>query len=296
MLQDNEGDMYDALYREYHNIQGRWISPDRAGLAAVAPANPQSLNRYAYVMNNPTGLIDPLGLCEGVNGPCHPVYDPASWDPFGDAGWTSLTLVDMALTATLGIVPLVPDAGLYNTQLFVGDYGPPIIWVYGNLSILDLEFLMAPGTGGPGPSGPGNAPGQPTSRRVCAGPTRALAGNPALVNGPNPGAFGVVPTANCAAVIPVQWGRMGSGLAPYREQIMGFVVVPSLGGILGFTGVSDTIGNSQVKNVQGYLQDVYPGALELELNGLPKANDPMVTFGVVSTPGEVGCPVGTSPI
>jgi uncharacterized protein RhaS with RHS repeats len=41
---------------------GRWLSPDPAGLAAADPANPQSWNRYAYVLNNPAAFIDPLGL------------------------------------------------------------------------------------------------------------------------------------------------------------------------------------------------------------------------------------------
>ncbi|HXJ95146.1 MAG TPA: RHS repeat-associated core domain-containing protein [Terriglobia bacterium] len=40
----------------------RWLTPDPAGLAAVDLTNPQSLNRYAYVLNNPTTLIDPSGL------------------------------------------------------------------------------------------------------------------------------------------------------------------------------------------------------------------------------------------
>jgi RHS repeat-associated protein len=52
---------YDFLYREY-SIQGRWTSPDPAGLAAASPSNPQSWNRYAYVLNNPLNLTDPLGL------------------------------------------------------------------------------------------------------------------------------------------------------------------------------------------------------------------------------------------
>jgi len=52
---------YDFLYREYSN-QGRWASPDPAGLAAVNPSFPQSWNRYAYVQNNPLALTDPLGL------------------------------------------------------------------------------------------------------------------------------------------------------------------------------------------------------------------------------------------
>jgi len=42
--------------------QGRWQVPDPAGLAAVDPSNPQSWNRYAYVMNNPATSTDPLGL------------------------------------------------------------------------------------------------------------------------------------------------------------------------------------------------------------------------------------------
>jgi hypothetical protein len=37
----------------------RWLSPDPV---AGDITNPQSLNRYAYVLNNPTNLIDPLGL------------------------------------------------------------------------------------------------------------------------------------------------------------------------------------------------------------------------------------------
>jgi hypothetical protein len=37
------------------------MSPDPAGMAAVDPTNPQSWNRYTYVLNNPLALIDPLG-------------------------------------------------------------------------------------------------------------------------------------------------------------------------------------------------------------------------------------------
>ena len=38
---------------------GRWLSPDPVGGDIT---NPQSLNRYPYVLNNPTSLTDPLGL------------------------------------------------------------------------------------------------------------------------------------------------------------------------------------------------------------------------------------------
>jgi RHS repeat-associated protein len=46
-------------YRFYSPNLGRWHSPDPVGGDIT---NPQSLNRYAYVMNNPTTLTDPLGL------------------------------------------------------------------------------------------------------------------------------------------------------------------------------------------------------------------------------------------
>jgi RHS repeat-associated protein len=62
LMGDTSGELNDATFREYNPTEGRWMSPDPAGLAAVDLTNPQSLNRYAYVMNNPTTLTDPLGL------------------------------------------------------------------------------------------------------------------------------------------------------------------------------------------------------------------------------------------
>src|SRR5208282_2492135 len=61
MNQDTASNVYDFPAREY-GIQGRWPSPDPAGLAAVDPSNPQSWNRYAYVGNSPLNSTDPLGL------------------------------------------------------------------------------------------------------------------------------------------------------------------------------------------------------------------------------------------
>jgi RHS repeat-associated protein len=56
------GLIYDFAYREQHSTQGRWISPDRAALAAANPTNPQTWNRYAYAGNGPLNSIDPKGL------------------------------------------------------------------------------------------------------------------------------------------------------------------------------------------------------------------------------------------
>src|SRR5579859_7982642 len=60
--QDTISGLNDFMYREHTPNQGRWISPDPAGLAAVDPTDPQSWNRYAYAGNSPLDSVDPLGL------------------------------------------------------------------------------------------------------------------------------------------------------------------------------------------------------------------------------------------
>ena len=58
---DTISDEYDTPARQLHPNQGRWISPDPLGVGAVALANPQTWNRYAYVGNNPLSSTDPTG-------------------------------------------------------------------------------------------------------------------------------------------------------------------------------------------------------------------------------------------
>jgi RHS repeat-associated protein len=53
---------YDFLFRKYDPSAGRWLSPDPAGWSSVSEADPQSLNRYAYVENQPMNATDPNGL------------------------------------------------------------------------------------------------------------------------------------------------------------------------------------------------------------------------------------------
>ena len=65
---NSETSLDQAWFRQYSSELGRWMHPDPAGLAAVDPSNPQSWNRYAYVLNNPLALIDPLGLYCVLNG------------------------------------------------------------------------------------------------------------------------------------------------------------------------------------------------------------------------------------
>jgi RHS repeat-associated protein len=60
--QNTTSGIYDYMFRRYDPTAGRWLSPDPAGWAVVDQNNPQSFNRYAYVMNDPLSFVDLLGL------------------------------------------------------------------------------------------------------------------------------------------------------------------------------------------------------------------------------------------
>ena len=53
---DGETGNDHTLYRMYDSSLGRWLSSGPAGLGAVDPSNPQSWNRYAFVLNDPPTL------------------------------------------------------------------------------------------------------------------------------------------------------------------------------------------------------------------------------------------------
>ena len=79
---DTVPSLYDFPFREHGPSQGRWISPDPLGIGAVDPTNPQTWNRYAYALNNPLSVVDPLGLLVAGPGQC----DGPSGDPCGGGG------------------------------------------------------------------------------------------------------------------------------------------------------------------------------------------------------------------
>jgi len=53
-----------AVNRFYDPYQGRFMQPDPLGMKAANLSNPQSLNMYSYVGNDPLNAIDPLGLAK----------------------------------------------------------------------------------------------------------------------------------------------------------------------------------------------------------------------------------------
>ncbi|WP_420240077.1 RHS repeat domain-containing protein (plasmid) [Telmatobacter bradus] len=59
---DPETDLYSYLYRSYNPLIGRWMSPDPSNEKYATLRNPQTLNLYSYVINDPLKYIDDLGL------------------------------------------------------------------------------------------------------------------------------------------------------------------------------------------------------------------------------------------
>ena len=101
---------YQATARLMQQEAGRWVSPDPAGLSAVDLSNPQTMNRYVYVANNPLSNMDPRGLCTyGQTGsymtPNGPVFvfgclpTPPSVDTSVDpgAGGSILSITDSSM-------------------------------------------------------------------------------------------------------------------------------------------------------------------------------------------------------
>lgn len=70
---DSESGLDNFEKRYYGSSLGRFMSPDPLG---GHQGDPQTLNRYAYVRNNPLNLTDPTGLdfnltCRRDDGTCH---------------------------------------------------------------------------------------------------------------------------------------------------------------------------------------------------------------------------------
>jgi RHS repeat-associated protein len=159
---DTTSTLYDFTFREHSPSQGRWISPDPAGVAVADITNPQSWNRYAYVLGSPLNMIDPSGLDPCWDGsqtapgvPCFTtVYgggDPGSGggggghyapllDQLGGAGpaisagtgtpWYKNPCIQKALakgaaTAGLDAIGLLPEGGAVSAafSLFHGAAG-----------------------------------------------------------------------------------------------------------------------------------------------------------------------------
>jgi RHS repeat-associated protein len=119
---DSESNLDHTLFRQNSSTLGRWMTPDPGGLAVADLSNPQSWNRYGYVLNNPGRFVDWFGLCgTGVSstiisgdgttssggsedsGPCRPRLLPLD-PPFPDQTVTSFMapMIQLSVDASGG--------------------------------------------------------------------------------------------------------------------------------------------------------------------------------------------------
>ena len=119
--QDTASSLYDFPEREYGQMEARWPSPDPLDTGAFNLSNPQSLNRYSYVLNNPESFVDPLGLkcvtlgdgTQGDDGTLPKCNDPSVWtsetvDVNGGGGETPSELYQLLWEAEYGLQPTMP--------------------------------------------------------------------------------------------------------------------------------------------------------------------------------------------
>ena len=75
---ESGNDYFGARY--YSSNMGRFMTPDPSGLSNADQTNPQSLNLYAYALNNPLRYTDPTGL----EAACH--WSGNDWDDTPENG------------------------------------------------------------------------------------------------------------------------------------------------------------------------------------------------------------------
>ena len=87
--------LYDYHARYYHPALGRFISADTL---VPSPGDPQSLNRYAYVRNNPLKYTDPSGHALWAGEDIAQEFDLYTANPMG-RGWNAHDTEVVAWTA-----------------------------------------------------------------------------------------------------------------------------------------------------------------------------------------------------
>lgn len=130
---DSEDSLNHFLFRDYSPRLGRFMGPDPL---QGNIGNPQSLNRYAYVLNNPGNLIDPLGLCE----------HSATWQD--EDGTVHVICLD----------PEDPDEGRGERNDAIGSGPGRSGGCSISMGLFSINFAACPGGGGSGGRGREHAP------------------------------------------------------------------------------------------------------------------------------------------
>jgi RHS repeat-associated protein len=125
---DEESGLEFAQARFYNSIHGRYTSIDPL-TASADTKNPQTFNRYSYVLNSPYKFVDPLGLISSSTGACGTWCSGGSYSGgtnFDDVKATMSTLRWRQIKADPPAPPPAPQ-----------EDDPPIVVSPGTKEILD---------------------------------------------------------------------------------------------------------------------------------------------------------------
>jgi RHS repeat-associated protein len=118
---ESGNDYFGARY--YASSMGRFMSPDPSQLVYADQTNPQSLNLYSYVRNNPLINTDPSGLeCVWDDGSYDSNDDPdtGSYDKCQGPNGAGGTWVDHSFFQNAGLPDWTPDATSPAAQTALG--------------------------------------------------------------------------------------------------------------------------------------------------------------------------------
>ena len=133
------------------------------------PVNPQSLNRYSYVGNQPTAYVDPTGHAHCVDADCAVTWHPTKHRYMISLGASGVRNVAHSIVADLGglddleAMSMISDvaAGVYRTwDRFMPEVGKIFTGssAYGTFGLIAPGFSTMLGLGGGGCAGVGREP------------------------------------------------------------------------------------------------------------------------------------------
>jgi RHS repeat-associated protein len=173
---DSESGLYYLRARYYDPASGRFLGQDPL---AGSMGNPQSQNRYAYALNNPVGLTDPLGLSALPSPPTWPGCDKlpmaaiaaCAYQFYAElVGWFYGELLPAILGGADAAIGALPVAGSFlidaieagmdavqsaidaieqamdDVQQFVSDYDDCFIFA-AQITLFAMAFVGPPGAG-----------------------------------------------------------------------------------------------------------------------------------------------------
>jgi len=236
--QDTLSSLYDFTFRRLSHSQGRWVSPDPAGLASADPTSPQTWNRYAYVANQPSSLVDSLGLQIDGPGQCSIEGDPCG----GGTDHPGPPIQGANIFDLMQITEVVSDFGYWYGSWPMGSISGP--GYFGTVSLVGMQWgtlEMGSGSvleisGGPASGGgvSSAAGGLPAPNNPCANSTLAAAGTTAQQQ-----------IATAQGYIAA--GQLGAGANPYANPVLSSL----LGGMYGYFEAVNTGGPNDIKNQPG---------------------------------------------